>query len=384
MRARGRTGIGLAMLAMLIFGPERAPAEDLALQDAVTMTGTAMFLNSSAPGLILAVVRGDNSVVQGYGETAPGSKVEPDGRSIIRLGSISKVFATDLLATLAADGRVGLSDPLSRYAPVGVTVRSFGNQPFSLLDLATHAAGLPREVRDPSVKGGDGNPFLAFRADYYWKWISEHPPTYAPGATAMYSNYGYGLLGEALSKAAGKPYRDLLQEQVIAPLALTDTTTRLSDEQKMRLMVGLDPFNQPDPNWEVPDIMLASAGVYSTANDVVRWMRWHLNGDDKSATALSLVHALWRPHDGLQRVVGAEVTGSIGMGLGWIISPPKDGVPLLLGKSGGIGGFMSYVVLSPNRKLGIFVVASRVNFAMFEGLRTAVRELAAELAPAGP
>ncbi|WP_247311594.1 D-alanyl-D-alanine-carboxypeptidase/endopeptidase AmpH [Bradyrhizobium sp. 141] len=384
MRVRGRAGMGVAMLAMLIYGPARAPAEDLALQDAVTMTGTAMFLNSSAPGLILAVVHGDDSVVQGYGETAPGSKVEPDGRSIIRLGSISKVFATDLLATLAAEGRVGLTDPLSRYAPAGVTVRSFGNQPFSLLDLASHAAGLPREVRNPSVKGGDGNPFLAFRADYYWKWISEHPPAYAPGTTAMYSNYGYGLLGEALSKAAGKPYRDLLQEQLIAPLALTDTTTRLSDEQKMRLMVGLDPFNQPDPNWEVPDIMLASAGVYSTANDVVRWMRWHLNGDDKSATALSLVHALWRPHDGLQRVVGAEVTGSIGMGLGWIISPPKDGVPLLLGKSGGIGGFMTYVVLSPNRKLGIFVVASRVNFAMFEGLRTAVRELAAELAPAGP
>jgi serine-type D-Ala-D-Ala carboxypeptidase/endopeptidase len=41
-------------------------------------------------------------------------------------------------------------------------------------------------------------------------------------------------------------------------------------------------------------------------------------------------------------------------------------------------------VLSPNRKLGIFVAVSRVNFAMFEGLRTGVRELAAELAPAGP
>ena len=38
----------------------------------------------------------------------------------------------------------------------------------------------------------------------------------------------------------------------MAPLALTDTTIRLSDKQKTRLMVGLDPFNQPDPNWEVP------------------------------------------------------------------------------------------------------------------------------------
>jgi D-alanyl-D-alanine-carboxypeptidase/D-alanyl-D-alanine-endopeptidase len=47
-------------------------------------------------------------------------------------------------------------------------------------------------------------------------------------------------------------------------------------------------------------------------------------------------------------------------------------------------GFMTYVVLSPNRKLGVFVMASRVNFAMFENLRSAARNLAAELAPAGP
>ena len=70
------------------------------------------------------------------------------------------------------------------------------------------------------------------------------------------------------------------------------------------------------------------------------------------------------------------------MGLGWIVSPARERVPLLLGKSGGIGGFMSYVVLSPNRKLGIFVAASRVDFAMFGGIRQAVRDLAAELVPA--
>lgn len=348
------------------------------------MAGTAMYLNSGAPGLIVAVVRGEEAVIQGYGETSPGSKTEPDGQSIVRLGSISKVFATDLLAALVAEGRVGLTDSLSRYAPSGATIKSFSNQPFSLLDLATHSAGLPRELRDPSVKEGDGNPFLAFKRDYYWKWLSQNAPAYAPGTTAMYSNFGFGLLGEALAKAGGQPYSELLRDKVVAPLQLKDTTTHLSDAQRKRLMAGLDPFNRPDPNDEVPAIMYASAGVYSTADDMVRWMRWHLSRNEKPGAALSLAHALWRPHDGLARVVGAEVTGSEGMALGWIVSRPRDGVPFLLGKSGGIGGFMTYVVLSPNRNLGIFVAASRINFAMFEGLRASVRQLAAELAPAGP
>jgi D-alanyl-D-alanine-carboxypeptidase/D-alanyl-D-alanine-endopeptidase len=376
--------IGAAVLALSLSSAVRTFADDLALRDAASMAGIAMFLNSGAPGLIIAVVHGDDSYVEGYGETAPGDKVEPNGKSIVRLGSVSKVFATDLLAAMAAEGHVGLTDPLSRYAPPGVSLKSFGNQPITLLDLATHSAGLPRELRDPQVKDDGGNPFLAFRRDYYWKWLTENAPAYAPGATAMYSNYGFGLLGEALAKAGNKPYADLLREKVIAPLGLNDTTLRLSEAQKPRLMTGLDPFNKPDPNWDAPDIMGPSAGVYSTADDMVRWMRWHLTGDDKSKAALALVHTMWRPHDGLKRAIGVEVTSSQGMGLGWIVSPARDGKPLLLGKSGGIGGFMTYVVLSPNRKLGIFVAASRVNFAMFEGLRTGVRELAAEVSPAGP
>jgi len=75
------------------------------------------------------------------------------------------------------------------------------------------------------------------------------------------------------------------------------------------------------------------------------------------------------------------VTGGEGMGLGWVVTMPRNGTPMLLGKSGGLGGFMTYVVLSPNRKLGIFVVANRVNFGMFNEIRSSVHELAAELGP---
>lgn len=163
---------------------------------------------------------------------------------------------------------------------------------------------------------------------------------------------------------------------------MSDTGFALSEAQKPRLMSGLDPFGKPDPNWEVTEVMQASAGIYSTADDMVKWMRWHLADDAASQPARSLAHALWRPHDGLARLVGVEATDSIGMGLGWILSRPRERVPLLLGKSGGLGGFMSYVVLAPNRQLGIFVSVSRVDFAMFEGVRQAVRDLAAELTPA--
>jgi D-alanyl-D-alanine-carboxypeptidase/D-alanyl-D-alanine-endopeptidase len=55
-------------------------------------------------GWLSSLVRGREVLVQGYGETAKGNGQEPDGRSLLRLGSISKVFATELLAAMAAEG----------------------------------------------------------------------------------------------------------------------------------------------------------------------------------------------------------------------------------------------------------------------------------------
>lgn len=60
-----------------------------------------------------------------------------------------------------------------------------------------------------------------------------------------------------------------------------------------------------------------------------------------------------------------------------MLAQPRTNVPF--GKSGGLGGFMTYVVLSPNRRIGIFVAVNRINFDMFDGLQHGVRELVAEL-----
>jgi len=372
------TTVSLVATSLIFTDCSKAKAEDLALKDAVSMAGMQLFLNSGAPGLIIAVVQGDDSVIQAYGETAPGNDTEPDARSIFRIASVSKVFAGDLLAALAAKGKLKLTDPLQKYAPEGAKVGVNG-RPITLLDLATHSAGLPRELPNPDTKVTD-NPFAAFDRDYYWKWMGSNQPAYAPGTTTIYSNLGYGLLGDALAKAGGADYSTVLANEVLKPAGLTDTTNVLSDEQKKRLMTGLDPLDKPDANSPVPDIMYASAGIYTSAEDMVRWMRWHLDGASQLREDALLDHTLWLPYDGLKHVVGTEVTAGDGMGLGWVATLPSNQTPFLLGKSGGLGGFMSYVVLSPNRKLGIFVVASRVNFAMFENIHSQVRELAAELA----
>jgi serine-type D-Ala-D-Ala carboxypeptidase/endopeptidase len=359
-----------------------ARAEDIVLKDAASMTGAVMWLSSGAPGLVLAVVRGDESLVLGFGETRPGSKVEPDGRSVLRMGSIAKVMAGHVLASMAADGTLKLIDPLAKYAPAGAKVPAFAGRQITLLDLATYTAGLPRELPDvPDPQPGE-NPFAHFQADAYWRWLAGATLPYAPGSGAMYSNLGFGLLGEALAKAGGKPYGTLFNERVAAPLAMHDTTTKLSEAQKPRAMTGIDLDGKEAPLWETPAAMDASGNVFTTGDDMTNWMRWHLAVNDAAGAEVRMIdHAPYRWHDGLKAAVGVGGEKMDGLGLGWITSSAREKRPLMLTKSGGIAGFMTYVVLAPTRGVGVFVAVNRLNFPMFEGITGAVHELVASLAP---
>src|SRR2546430_595907 len=372
-----------ALLAILLIGgPATAHADALVLKDAASMSGAVMWLSSGAPGLVLAVVRGGDSVVLGFGETRPGNKIEPDGRSILRMGSIAKVMAGHVLASMAADGTVKLVDPLAKYAPSGAKVPAFAGREITLLDLATYTAGLPRELPDAPDPQPGQNPFTGFQADASWRWLAQAKLPYAPGSGAMYSNLGFGLLGEALAKAGGKSYGALLAERVAGPLGMVDTTTKLSAAQTPRAMTGIDLDGKEAPLWETPTAMDASGNVFTTGDDMTKWMRWHLAMSDAAGAEVRMIdHAPYRWHDGLKAAVGVGGKKMDGLGLGWIISMAREKRPVILTKSGGIAGFMTYVVLAPTRGVGVFVAVNRLNFPMFEGLTSAVHDLVADLAP---
>ena len=374
--------LATVLVASTALAINNSRADDLVLKEAASMMGTVLWLSSGAPGLVLAVVRGDESLVLGFGETRPGSKVEPDGRSILRMGSIAKVMAGHVLASMAADGTVKLTDPLAKYSPPGAMVPAFAGRQITLLDLATYTAGLPRELPDAPEPQPGQNPFTRFQADAYWRWLAGATLPYAPGSGAMYSNLGFGLLGEALAKAGGKPYAMLLNERVAQPLGMIDTTTKLAAAQQPRAMTGLDLDGTEAALWETPAAMDASGNVFTTGDDMTKWMRWHLAANDAAAAEVrTLDHAPYRWHDGLKAAVGVGGKNMDGLGLGWTISLPKENRPLLMTKSGGIAGFMTYVALAPTRGVGVFIAVNRLNFPMFEGLTGGVHELVADLAP---
>ena len=110
-----------------------------------------IFAQTNSTAMILVVVRDREVHIRTFGETAPGSGKLPNTQSVVRLCSLTKIFATDLLTKLVIDKTVRLDDPLQRFAPSKVkiptlTLHGPAKRPITLGDLATHTAGLPREI----------------------------------------------------------------------------------------------------------------------------------------------------------------------------------------------------------------------------------------------
>ena len=131
---------------VMIFGPPCARADDKLLDETVEFTGTIFFCKVHVPALVIGAVRDGQTVVFGFGEASDGSGKAPDRHTMLRIGSLTKAFTGQVLASLVADGTVKFSDRLQDRIGWSVTIPSRAGHQIRLIDLVTHSAGLPREV----------------------------------------------------------------------------------------------------------------------------------------------------------------------------------------------------------------------------------------------
>ena len=325
--------------------------QPLSLADA-DLRGSTIFEQSAVTGMVLVVVRNREAMMKSYGETFPGSGVRPDPNSLIRLCSISKVFAGELLSELISEGKVTLNDPLQRFAPPKTIVpEGTGRTPITLRDLATHTSGLPREVGSYPAK----TPHFTFPDQTFrWTWLTKQRLLTRPGTDALYSNVGFDLLGDALACAANKTYAQLLNERIVRPLGLRDTTLTPSSEQCARLLRGTGDEG-PCTDTQASG---ASGGVYSTSADMARVLQYLLHTPGATAQVGPAIAVYLKPAQ-LKSVQGLSHAGDpTGIGLGWIQLGDPDGPSALMEKTGGGAGFETYIALSPKRQTGIFLAVT--------------------------
>lgn len=367
--------LALMVSVLPVSGMAQVSPDPLLASQIVDRYAEHIFYASGATGMALVAIDGNQRVFTSFGETRPGNNVRPQQDSVIRIASLSKLMTSEVMVKMAERGQIRLDDPLSRYAPPGARVPAYNGQTIRLINLATHTGSLPRE----QPGGKPHRPVFVWptKSDR-WQWLGNATLKAAPGTQAAYSNLGFDLLADALAKAGGTPYPALLQRLVTRPLGMKDTTFTPSPDQCQRLMVpekGASPCNNTLA-------AIGSGGVYSTPDDMARWMQQFLDSAVSHRTPqIDRLQTLIYRRDQLTKVEGMDVPGRAdALGMGWVYMAPKAGRPGIIQKTGGAGGFITYMAMIPQHNLGVFVVVTRSPLSRFTPMSDGVNNLLTELA----
>jgi D-alanyl-D-alanine-carboxypeptidase/D-alanyl-D-alanine-endopeptidase len=217
------------------------------------------------------------------------------------------------------------------------------------MNLATHTAGLPREISLAPA----GTPHFTYpNFDQRWEWLPRHRLLTPPGTTALYSNVGFDFLADAIQCAAQKPYPRLLADRILKPLGMRDTTFTPTSDQCGRLLRGVKDEG-PCTSTEGTD---GSSGLYSTAADIARWLRYLVGDPTIGAVQNPTAQNIYILPAHLVRANGLNHAGRpTGIGLGWIRLGAAGAPSMILEKTGSGAGFHTYVALTPAEHTAIFI-----------------------------
>lgn len=303
------------------------------------------------PGVVAGALDADGSVrVLAYG--SGGVHAPPLGpRSVFEIGSITKTFTGTLLADMVARGEVALDDPVALYLPDDVTVPSRGGRRITLLDLATHRSGLPawarnREASDPEETFADRG------VEMMYEFLSRYELERDPGARYAYSNLGFGLLGHALARAAGRSFPDLVRARILDPLGMDMTGYTPAGEMAEWMTLGHEPGDV------VPiesDALRGAGGIFSNARDMLTYLEANVG-----LPRTDLERAMRVAHEPRATTEPDRPGGEIG--LAWQTLPAGD--RSIVWHGGRHAGYMGFVGFDPERRVGLVLLANTEAFGI--------------------
>ncbi len=278
-----------------------------------------------------------------------------------RCGSITKTFVAVQIMRLRDEGALTLTDPLERHLPGafdGVTIAQ----------LLSHSAGLRAETAGPWWERTAGGEFadLAEASLYPRESAVAGMDTEAgqarlarPGRRFHYSNVGFALLGELVSRARGRPWAETLHAELLLPLGMDRTTPRPRSPHASGFAVH--PYADlllPEPEHDAA--AMAPAGqLWTTVADLARWIAFLAGPDAGRAIdgsellAASTLEEMREPLAVDDRR-GAPWTGAHGLGLQvW----NADGVRSF-GHGGSMPGFLALLRIDTASGDGAVVMAN--------------------------
>jgi D-alanyl-D-alanine carboxypeptidase len=295
------------------------------------------------PGAALLVMKDGKVLVRkGYGmaDLELGVPIEPD--MIFRIGSMTKQFTAVSILMLMEQGKLALSDPITKFLPDYPTQ----GKTITIEHLLTHTSGIQSYTDMPSWL-----PLL--RKDMGLTELigifKDQPMQFAPGESYRYNNSGYVLLGAIIEKIAGTTYSAFLKQNIFDPLGLKhtmyDSTSLVIPRRARGYGAGVSKtfLNADFVSMSQP---YSAGSLVSSVDDLAAWNQALLAGKLIKRETLERAWTPYKLTDGT----------STGYGYGWVIGAYEG--HRMIEHGGGIPGFTSDGILLPEDKLCVIILTN--------------------------
>ncbi len=321
-------------LGLLVCAEEQDPTQRFI--ERVRARTPELLARHGIPGAAFAIVNRDGVVFsQGFGSLREDGGPAVDAETLFSIGSITKVFVGHAVLQAVEDGRLDLDRPISTWLPDFRIQTRFAPHPeqrITLRHLLSHRAGIGVSAPVGNFMDSLSASVEAHVASLADTWL-RHPV----GEYYDYSNPGFGIAGRALEVATGQALDEFVRERIFEPLAMARSQLSAAGvESSANRAIGHG-GQGPYPVF-IP--LAAAGGLYSSANEMARYVAMRLNrGATKEGRLLD--ERLMDEQGTIQAPVSEAQTGGYGLGLGVGRLSTSRGDYRVYGHDGGGAGFQS-------------------------------------------
>jgi CubicO group peptidase (beta-lactamase class C family) len=253
-----------AILLLSVQGAALAQDHAAKIQEVLTLANKYKQFNGSA----LVAENGKVVYKGGFGLANMEWNIPNTPDTKFRLGSITKQFTATLTMQLVEQGKIKLDAKISDYLP---EYRKDIGQKVTIHHLLTHTSGIPSYTGQQGfVENVSRN---AYKVDDFVKKYASGDLEFEPGSKFAYNNSGYFLLGAIIEHVTGKPYEQVLKENIFDPLGMKNTGYDHHDTIIPKRATGYSKTPDGYTNAAYLDMSIpyAAGSMYSTVEDLYLW-----------------------------------------------------------------------------------------------------------------
>jgi len=308
------------------------------------------------PGMSVAIVH-DQELVwsRGLGFADVDKKVPASPDSIYSICSISKLFTSIGIMQLRDEGKLRLDDPIGKHLSWFNIKDKYPDAPeVTIGSILTHSSGLPREADYPYWSGPE---FNFPTREQIIEALSGQEELYPADTYYQYSNLGMALLGEVIAAVSGKPFAAYIQENILTPLGLRNTSPEIPEEQRgNKLSTGYSVRLRDGSRKVIPFYLVngiaPAAGFASTSEDLARFASWQFRLLEKGGWEVLAANTLKEMH----RVHWLDPDWRTTRGLGFSVSRRDN--KTYVGHGGNCPGYKTQLSLYPKDKIAVVVMSN--------------------------